>query len=91
MKKESKLQTIAVIAYAVVAVLFLALFFYLSVCENTDVYNADGANPALSFAAGYAISSEQPVLTKKDLLKLADDRMYRSKQQWYRDNRRAEP
>ena len=65
--------------------------YLTAIGEAVEAYNADGADPALSFAAGYAISSEQPGLTKKDLLKLADERMYRNKQQWHQNRRPAEP
>lgn len=48
-----------------------------------DAYNASGETPALYYAAGYALSTEFPGLSHKELLEKADERMYLDKQQWY--------
>ena len=42
--------------------------------------------PAIHFAAGFALSQEHPDLTRRQLLELADRRMYQDKRQWYAEN-----
>ena len=51
-----------------------------------DAYNISGEKPALSYAAGYALSTEFPELSPKELLKKADERMYLNKQKWYQEH-----
>ena len=51
-------------------------------------YNAANTMPALYFAAGYALSSEFPGLSRRELLEKADARMYQDKQMWH--NRRPD-
>ena len=46
-------------------------------------YNESGEKPALYFAAGYALSTEFPELSLKELLQKADERMYLDKEKWY--------
>ena len=60
---------------------------YLEGIRTTaEAYNASGEKPALHYAAGYALSTEFPELSRKALLKKADERMYLNKQQWYEQN-----
>lgn len=51
--------------------------------DAVDGYNRLGRGPAIYFAAGFALSSEHPGLTGPDLLKKADEAMYRDKHTWY--------
>ena len=48
-----------------------------------DGYNRFGQGPAIYFAAGFALSSEYPGLSRPELLKKADEAMYRDKRAWY--------
>lgn len=48
-----------------------------------DGYNRFGQGPAIYFAAGFALSSEHPGLSRPELLKEADEAMYRDKRTWY--------
>lgn len=57
-----------------------------AISEAVNTYNASGENPAIYFAAGYALSSDLPSLSRKELLEKADARMYKSKQQWHAQN-----
>ena len=54
--------------------------------EAVDGYNRLGRGPAIYFAAGFALSEEYPGLTGPDLLKKADEAMYRDKHSWYEAN-----
>ena len=54
--------------------------------DAVEAYNASGEKPELSYAAGFALSTEFPGLSCQELLKKADERMYRNKQQWYQEN-----
>ena len=54
-----------------------------------DTYNASGEKPEIYYAAGYALSSQFPGLTRKQLLQIADERMYQDKQAWYQENEKA--
>lgn len=51
-----------------------------------DGYNRQAQGPAISFAAGFALSSEHPGLTGAELLRQADEAMYRDKRAWYAEN-----
>ncbi|MGN0968818.1 MAG: GGDEF domain-containing protein [Oscillospiraceae bacterium] len=53
---------------------------------SVSAYNEQGEKPALYYAAGYALSSEFPGLSRKELFRKADERMYRNKQLWYSKN-----
>lgn len=46
-------------------------------------YNRFGKGPAISFAAGFALSCDHPGLSCPELLKKADEAMYRDKRVWY--------
>ena len=46
-------------------------------------YNDAGKPPYLYFAAGWALASEFPGLSREELLAQADERMYREKRRWY--------
>lgn len=46
-------------------------------------YNESGKPPYLYFAAGWALASEFPELSREELLARADDRMYQEKRRWY--------
>ena len=51
---------------------------------RSPFYNALGKDgPAIYFAAGFALSSEHPGLSRPELLKEADEAMYRDKRTWY--------
>lgn len=49
----------------------------------TDRYNAVCADTPIYFAAGYALSTDYPGLSARELLDLADSQMYQDKQKWY--------
>lgn len=51
-----------------------------------EAYNASGEKPEIYYAAGYALSSEFPGITRKELTQRADEQMYRDKKRWYREN-----
>ncbi|MBR2048350.1 MAG: GGDEF domain-containing protein [Oscillospiraceae bacterium] len=46
-------------------------------------YNADHPELPIHFAVGAALSAEHPGISRTDLFGLADEDMYRSKQEWY--------
>lgn len=48
-----------------------------------EAYNAASGNPHISFAAGFALSTEYPGLTGMELLSVADSQMYLDKQRWH--------
>ncbi|MDY3225583.1 MAG: GGDEF domain-containing protein [Candidatus Faecousia sp.] len=52
----------------------------------TQIYNDTGNTPCIHFAAGYAMASEFPELTRGELLGKADERMYQDKRAWYQAN-----
>lgn len=51
--------------------------------QAADEYNRTCSTPSISFAAGYALSTEHPGRSRKELLQIADDRIYQNKQAWY--------
>lgn len=51
-----------------------------------DNYNASRSHAPLSFAVGFALSTEHPGLSRKDLLSIADTQMYQNKQKWHIEN-----
>ena len=51
-------------------------------------YNDSGNPPFIYFAAGWALASEFPELSREELLSRADERMYQEKRQWYTEHRR---
>lgn len=48
-----------------------------------DTYNKVSDSPSIFFAIGYALSSDYPGLSGKELLSVADSQMYLDKQEWY--------
>ncbi|MDO4481933.1 MAG: GGDEF domain-containing protein, partial [Bacillota bacterium] len=51
--------------------------------ENVEKYNCLDGNPEISYAVGYALSTEFPELSKKKMFEKADERMYSNKKLWY--------
>ena len=51
-------------------------------------HNDSGNPPFIYFAAGWALASEFPELSREELLNRADERMYQEKRQWYTEHRR---
>lgn len=51
-----------------------------------QLYNDAGNTPRLSFAAGCALASEFPEISREELLGKADARMYRDKREWYAEH-----
>lgn len=51
-----------------------------------EAYNASGEKPEIYYAAGYALSSQFPGVTRKELTQRADEQMYNDKKRWYREN-----
>lgn len=54
--------------------------------QAVDTYNASTQSPFIYYAAGFALSSEHPELSLRQLLAEADEAMYRDKNQWYAEN-----
>ena len=54
---------------------------------NAESYNQDHPELPVHFAVGTALSAEHPGLSMPQLFHLADEDMYRAKQQWYEKNR----
>ena len=59
------------------------------IAAAVERYNSSGKKPAIYYAAGYALSSEFPQLSRRELLEKADERMYENKQQWYDDKHKT--
>lgn len=55
--------------------------------EAVKEYNDLGHVPKINFACGYAISSEFPDLSMRELFSKADELMYIDKQRWYNDRK----
>ena len=53
-------------------------------------YNDLGNPPFIFFAAGWALASEFPELSREELLRRADERMYQQKRYWYADRSRIQ-
>lgn len=51
-----------------------------------DTYNASGEKPEIHYAAGYALSTQFPGISRRELMQRADERMYLDKKHWYREN-----
>lgn len=60
--------------------------YLANVKSAADVYNASGEKPRIHYAAGYALSSQFPGITRRELMQKADAQMYLDKQRWYREN-----
>lgn len=54
-----------------------------SLLSATETYNADHPELPIHFAVGAALSAEHPGTSRTDLFRLADEDMYRNKQEWY--------
>ncbi|MDD6033362.1 MAG: GGDEF domain-containing protein [Oscillospiraceae bacterium] len=50
-----------------------------------DAYNQSGGTPPIYYAAGYAFSEDYPGLTRRELLRKADEQMYQDKKAWYKE------
>lgn len=57
-----------------------------SIRDEVEKYNQADGCPPLSYAAGYALSSDYPELSREELLQRADQYMYRNKKKWYVDH-----
>ena len=55
--------------------------------RTTEEYNDAGPEVEIYFACGDAISEEHPEMTRLELFHLADENMYRKKQQWYAEKK----
>ena len=51
----------------------------------TDSYNSTDQKPKIYFAGGYVLSTEFPKLSGGELLAKADERMYKDKEEWYKN------
>lgn len=56
--------------------------------QAAQCYNDAGKPPFLYFAAGWALASEFPGLSREELLAQADQRMYQEKRRWYAEHSR---
>lgn len=56
--------------------------------EAAQRHNNSGNPPFIYFSAGWVVASEFPELSREELLKRADERMYQEKRQWYTEHRR---
>ena len=65
----------------------IAEMYIEKIRSAVDAYNASGEKPALSYAVGYALSTDFPGLSRKELLEKADTDMYVNKQRWYETKR----
>ena len=54
----------------------------------TDEYNATDPEVKLYYAIGEALWEEHPEMSRMDLFRLADENMYRNKQQWYAERKK---
>lgn len=61
-----------------------------SIYQATVEYNSKEPEVELYFAIGDAFSEEHPDKTRNELFKLADENMYRCKQQWYQEKKKRE-
>jgi diguanylate cyclase (GGDEF)-like protein len=57
-----------------------------AVHSAVEDYNSKCEKPKIYFACGYALSEEFSYISRSELLKKADERMYRDKQQWYSEH-----
>ncbi len=58
--------------------------------KATEEYNSADPEVELYFAAGDVLSEEHPGMTRSELARLADERMYQNKQRWYEEKRKKE-
>ena len=54
-----------------------------AISNAVAAYNASDETPKIHYACGWALSAEHPALSRKELLDLADKRMYQNKKRWY--------
>ena len=53
------------------------------IVSAVEKYNAEHPELPIYFAVGAVLSSEHPGMSKSELFQLADEEMYRNKQEWY--------
>lgn len=53
---------------------------------EADSYNDSGEKPEIHYAVGYALSTEFPGVSRRELMQRADARMYQDKKRWYKAN-----
>lgn len=53
------------------------------ISSAVEAYNASGEKPEIHYAVGYALSDDYPALSREQLTKKADEKMYRNKNEWY--------
>lgn len=56
------------------------------ISKEVELYNLKNSKIPMSYSMGYALSSDYPELTLRDLLKKADDYMYRNKKLYHNKN-----
>ena len=54
--------------------------------DSINEYNATDGQPEIAYAVGCAMSVKYPQLSVRELLRIADDRMYKNKKLWYKNN-----
>ena len=54
--------------------------------KAAETYNASGEKPEIHYAAGYALSTQFPGVSRRELMQKADEQMYLDKKLWYREN-----
>lgn len=54
--------------------------------KAAETYNASGEKPEIYYAAGYALSTQFPGVSRRELMQKADEQMYLDKKLWYREN-----
>ena len=54
--------------------------------KAAETYNASGEKPEIYYAAGYALSTQFPGVSRRELMQKADEHMYLDKKLWYREN-----
>ena len=60
---------------------------YISqISAATEAHNLSGEKPEIHFAVGYALSVDYPTLSREELLRKADEKMYHNKSEWYHKN-----
>ena len=53
---------------------------------EADSYNDSCEKPEIHYAVGYALSTEFPGVSRRELMQRADARMYQDKKRWYKAN-----
>ncbi|MGN0114737.1 MAG: GGDEF domain-containing protein [Acutalibacteraceae bacterium] len=54
-----------------------------NVSSAVDNYNESSEKPHIYYSVGYALSSEYSQLKRSELLRIADEMMYKNKQEWH--------